>query len=222
MKTDTELQRDVLDELAWEPSIKAQDIGVTVKDGVVTMTGHVPTYSEKWDAESAVKRVVGVRAIAEELTVSLFDGHERNDTDLAQAAANAIDWNVSVPHGKVQVKVENGWLTLSGDTDWNYQRDAAHNAVRHLMGVKGVDNLMHVNPPVRPAISTVAVREKIESALKRNIMKDTDAIVIETDNGKVTLRGKVHSWQEHDDAGLAAWSSPGVYFVENYLTISYN
>jgi len=220
MKTDSDLKRDLLAELAYEPSIIANDIGVSVRDGVVTLTGHVPTYTEKFAAETAAKRVVGVRAVAEELTVNLLDAHNRNDTDVAQAAATAIEWNVSVPHDKVKTMVENGWITLSGDVSWNYQREAAHDAVRHLMGVKGVTNLMTVKSPVTPSVSTLEVRNKIETALKRSMVNDVDHISIETVNGKVTLKGKVHSWQEHDDAGLAAWSSPGVSFVENNLTIT--
>ena len=221
MKTDTDLKRDVLAELVYEPSVVANDIGVSVKDGVVTLTGHVPTYSEKFAAETAVKRVEGVRAVAEELTVNLLRDHQRNDTDVAQSAANALDWNVSVPHSKVKTMVEDGWITLRGDVNWNYQRQSAHDAVRHLMGVKGVTNLIEIKPPVTPPVSTVEIRNKIETALKRNMVKDADGITIEAVNGKVTLKGKVHSWQEHDDAGLAAWSSPGVSFVENDLTITY-
>ena len=220
MKTDTDLKRDVLAELAYEPSVIAQDIGVSAVDGVVTLTGHVPTYTEKFAAENAVKRVIGVRAFAEELTVSLLGAHNRNDSDIAQAAANALDWNVSVPHNKVKTMVENGWVTLSGNVKWNYQREAAHDAVRHLTGVKGVTDMMEVHPPTSPTVSTIEVRNKIETALKRSMMKDADGISIDAINGKVTLSGKVHSWQEHDDAGLAAWASPGVSFVVNDLTIS--
>jgi len=220
MKTDSDLKRDVLAELAYEPSIKAENIGVSVKDGVVTLNGNVPTYTEKFAAETAAKRVAGVRAIAEELTVSLFGDHERNDSDIAQAAANAMAWNVSVPQGTVKMMVENGWITLRGVVEWHYQREAAHDAVRHLTGVKGVTNLMEVKPIVSPTVSTVDVQNKIETALKRNILKDVAGITIEANNGKVTLNGKVHSWEERDDAAHAAWSSPGVTWVENDLVIT--
>ena len=128
MKTDYDLQRDILEELRWEPSVKSQDIGVAVHDGVVTLTGNVPTYAEKFAAEDAAKRVPGVRAIAEELIVNLFGAHVRNDSDIAQATTNALDWNVTVPNGKVKTMVENGWITLSGDVEWNFQRDAAREA----------------------------------------------------------------------------------------------
>ena len=221
MKTDIDLQRDVLDELQYEPSLEAQAIGVTVRDGVITLTGHVQTYIDKYTAETATKRVSGVRAVAEELTVSLFSGHERNDSDIAHAAANALDWNVNVPLSKVQAKVENGWVTLTGDIDWNYQREAALNAVRHLVGVKGVNNLMGVKPPPTPSVSPVEVHSKIEAALKRNMMKDSNGITVEAKDGKVKLHGKVQSWEEHDDAGLAAWSAPGVTAVENDIQVTY-
>jgi len=219
MKTDTDLKRDVLDELAWEPSVMSKDIDVSVNDGIVTLTGHVPTYAEKYAAEHAVKRVAGVRGIAEELTVSLSASHQQNDTDIAQRAANALDWNVSVPYGKVKATVENGWITLSGNVDWYFQSAAAHDAVRHLMGVKGVTNLITVKPA--PSVSTLDVRSKIETALERNMEHEANAIKIEVKNGQVTLRGTVHSWQEHDDAGYAAWSTPGVTDVENDLVVTY-
>ena len=218
MKTDSELQHDVLAELTWEPSVQAQHIGVSVKDGVVTLSGDVPTYSEKFATENAAKRVAGVRAIAEELKVNLFEDHQRNDVDIAQSAMNTLDWNVSVPKGKVKVVVDNGWITLSGDVDWNFQREAAKDAIRHLIGVKNVSNLIKINAPT---VSTSDVRAKIETALKRNMVKDAAGITIEANNGKVKLRGKVHSWEEHDDAGSAAWSTLGVSAVENDLVVVY-
>ena len=221
MKTDTDLKRDVLAELAYEPSIKADDIGVSVQEGVVTLTGHVPTYTEKSAAERAVKRVLGVRAVVEELIVSLFSSHQRNDGDVAQSAATALDLNISVPPNTVQMMVENGWITLSGDVDWYYQREAAHDAVRHLLGVKGVTNSIEVKPLPSRFASTEEVRSKIEIALKRSMMNDIEGITIEANNGKVKLHGKVHSLKEFDDAGRAAWSAPGVTTVENDLQVQY-
>lgn len=218
MKNDADLQRDVLDELKWEPSVNEEDIGVTVRGGVVTLTGNVPNYSEKLAVERATKRVAGVRAVAEELKVRLSNSAERDDTDIAQAAAYALDWNVFVPHSKVLAKVENAWITLSGDIEWNYQREAAHDAVRHLLGVKGVTNQMHVKSPT---ILTGEVRSKIEAAFKRNMTQDADGITIEANEGNVILNGKVQSWEEHDDAGIAAWSAPGVKTVENNLEVTY-
>lgn len=218
MKTDSDLQRDVLAELTNEPSVQAQHIGVSAKDGVVTLTGDVPTYAEKFATENAAKRVAGVQAIAEELKVNLVEAYQRNDSDIAKSAMNTLEWNVSVPTGKVKVEVEKGWITLSGDVDWNYQREAAHDAVRHLMGVKEVTNLINLNVP---DVSTAEVREKIDSALKRNMVKDVAGITIEANGGKVKLHGKVRSWEEHDIAGSAAWSTLGVASVENDLVVVY-
>jgi osmotically-inducible protein OsmY len=218
MKTDTAIQNDVREELSWEPSIQAQNIGVTVKDGVVTLTGNVPTYGEKSAAECATKRVSGVRAIAEELVVELFGGHTRDDADIAKAAKNAIDWNSSVPHDQVKVIVEKGWVKLSGEVDWYYQSEAAHDAVRFLLGVKGVSNQINLKAP---SVSAIEVRGKIETALKRNMMNDSNNIKIVANEGKITLSGKVKTWEEHDEAGRAAWSTLGVSSVENDLVISY-
>jgi osmotically-inducible protein OsmY len=218
MKTDSDLQRDVLAELECDPSVQAQHIGVSAKDGIVTLSGEVPTYAEKFATESAAKRVAGVRAIAEELKVNLFEAHQRNDGDIAHTAMSALDWNVSIPRGKVKVVVDDGWITLNGDVDWNYQREAAHEAVRHLMGVKNVIDLIKLNVH---SVSPADVRSKIEKALKRNMIKDAAGITIEANDGAVKLRGKVHSWEEHDDAGSAAWATLGVTSVENDLVVAY-
>ena len=216
MRTDTALQCDVLDELASEPSIRATDIGVSVQNEIVTLNGDVSTYAEKFAAEHAAKRIAGVRAIVEALNVTLLTTHHRNDNDIAQSVVNALDGNVSVPYGKIKALVEGGWLTLSEDVDWNYQREAAHNAVRHLIGIRGVTNLMQITPF---SVPTAEVRSRIESALKRSMTNDANSITIEDDNGKVTLHGNVHSWEEHDDAARAAWSAPGVCAVENDIVI---
>jgi osmotically-inducible protein OsmY len=217
MKNDYSLQRDVLDELACEPSVHAERIGVSVRDGVVNLAGDVATYAEKIAAEDAAKRVAGVRAIVQELEVKLLGDHVRDDGDIAHAAKNALDWHVSVPSGKVQAMVENGWVTLTGEVEWNYQRVAAHNAVRCLMGVKNLTDKVKV---CGIKVSPAEVREKIVTAMKRSMKRDTDRITINVRDDKVILSGEVHSWEEYDEAGIAVWCAPGVAEVENELTIS--
>ncbi len=216
MKTDKELQQDVMSELEWWPSIDAAEIGVAAKNGVVTLTGYVDTYAEKLAAERAAMRVFGVRGVAEEIKVRLPTSHERSDEDIAQAAASALQWNPSVPSGRVKVQVEKGWITLSGEVDWWYQKRAAWEAVHKLMGVRGVSDDVTIKPKVKPQ----DVKAKIESAFQRNAVLDARRIRIEAQGDKVILSGSVRSWAEREQAELAACAAPGVAEVENNIAIS--
>jgi len=217
MKNDVDLQRDVFDELKWEPAVHSTNIGVTVKDGVVTLEGVVGSYPEKWAAERAAKRVSGVKALAEELEVKLPGSGQQTDADIAKAAENALDWDIEVPEDRIKVTVEKGFLTLEGEVDWEYQRSAAERAVQYLSGVKGVDNEITIKPNVAPT----DIKAKIEAALKRNAILDAQQIQVQADGGMVTLRGSVSSWAERDEAEAAAWAAPGVNEVKDLIAVTY-
>jgi len=221
VKTDSELQRDVMTELKWEPTIHAAEIGVAVKDGVVTLSGDVDTYSMKWAAERAVKRVSGVKGVAEEIKVSLPDPYKRTDEDIARSATNVLEWNFWVPGDRVKVMVQDGWITLSGEVNWWYQKERAEDAVRHMIGVSGVTNRITIKPPV-PTVKAFEVKSGIEDALKRNarLLRDADKIRVETSGSKVILHGTVGSWADFEEAEYAAYCAPGVSEVENKLTVT--
>jgi osmotically-inducible protein OsmY len=208
-------------ELKWEPTIHAAEIGVAVKDGVVTLSGDVDTYSMKWAAERAVKRVSGVKGVAEEIKVSLPDPYKRTDEDIARSATNVLEWNFWVPGDRVKVMVQDGWITLSGEVNWWYQKERAEDAVRHMIGVSGVTNRITIKPPV-PTVKAFEVKSGIEDALKRNarLLRDADKIRVETSGSKVILHGTVGSWADFEEAEYAAYCAPGVSEVENKLTVT--
>jgi osmotically-inducible protein OsmY len=212
---DSELQQDVIRELQWEPSVDAAHVGVAVRDGIVTLTGYVSSYAEKYAAENAAKRLHGVRAVANELEVRLPGSRERTDVDIARDAVASLTRNVLVPHDRIKVTVSNGWVTLEGEVEWNFEKNAAENAVRYIPGVKGVSNLIKVKPRVEPE----DLKKKIEEAFKRTAELDAKNIQVEVDGGKVILRGKVRSWAEREAAAREAWSGPGVWAVENLITV---
>jgi osmotically-inducible protein OsmY len=218
MKSDKELQINVLDELTWEPSVNVEDIGVIVKDGVVTLTGSVDSYAEKSAAEQAAKRVAGVKALAVEIEVKLPGMSERTDADIARAAENALEWDTLVPEDRVKVTVEQGRITLTGDVDWRYQKEAAENAVRYLTGVKGVSNLIDIITVQK--VSPAEVKANIEKALKRNARLEAQRITVTAAGSKVTLRGNVRSLADRDEAERAAWNAPGVFEVEDEIDIA--
>ncbi len=217
MKTDAQLQQDVLEELKWEPAVNAAQIGVTAKQGVIGLTGHVPSYGEKYAAEKTAARVYGVRAVANELDVKLPGGLTRTDEEVATECVTALYANYTVPNEKVKVVVRDGWVTLAGELEWKYQKDAAEASVRHMTGVRGITNVITIKPP---HASSGDVKAKIEAALKRNAEVDARRISVETHDGKVILHGSVRSWTERQEAQHAAWAAPGVTAVESDITIS--
>jgi len=217
MKTDSELQQDVSAELKWEPSIDTANIGVAVKDGVVTLSGQVDSYAEKWSAERAAQRVSGVNALAVDLNVRLSGLGVRSDADIARAVENVLEWTSTLPAGAVKVQLEGGWVTLSGEVEWQFQKQAAADAVRHLMGVTGLDNEI----ALKPSVISSAVKSDIEAALKRTSIADAKKISVEVRGSDVTLAGTVQSWAERETATNSAWGTPGVFNVIDRLQLSY-
>jgi osmotically-inducible protein OsmY len=214
--TDKGLKQYVEDALNWEPSFDAADIGVSVDGGVVTLRGDVASYAARSAAERVALRVYGVKAVANDLQVRLPGDRQRTDTDIAQAAVNALTWNTMVPAKGISVAVSNGWITLNGTVDWQYQKDAAARALRDLTGVRGVNNHITVQPHVRIA----EVQEKIEAAFRRSAEIDARRISVSAQDGKVILTGNVRSWAERQEAERAAWAAPGVAQVDDRLTVT--
>ncbi|MFY9791446.1 MAG: BON domain-containing protein [Candidatus Sulfotelmatobacter sp.] len=211
--TDEEIQENVMAELKWDAKLQPNEIGVTVKDGIVTLTGWVDSFLKKWSAEDVALKVSGVKAVANDLEVKLSS--ERTDADVAAAALRALEWDAFVPSDKVQVTVSKGWVTLKGEVEWQYQKEDAERVVRRLAGVKGVSNLITVKPRATPS----DLKKKIEDALVRNAEVDANRIAVDVQGSKAILKGTVRAWAEKEEAERVAWSAPGITSVENRITV---
>jgi osmotically-inducible protein OsmY len=212
---DSHLQQAVLAELNWEPSVTAAHIGVAANAGVVTLTGHVESFAQKHAAEAAVRRVKGVKAIAEEIEVRLPYETKRSDEEIAGAAIGRFEWDVSIPRDTIKVTVDNGWVTLTGEVDWHYQKDAASMDVRVLFGVRGVSNQI----TIKPVVNTSNISHDIVHALRRSWLFDPKAISVSAQGGTVRLTGTVHSWHDRQVAAATAWAAPGAIAVENDIAV---
>jgi osmotically-inducible protein OsmY len=217
MKTNSQLQQDVLAALKWEPSIEDGQIGVVAKDGIVTLSGHVESFGEKWDAERATQRVSGVKGLAVEMDVTIPGFSKRTDSEIASSVERAMQWTNYVPADSVKVMVEKGYVTLSGDVEWEYQREAAAVAVRYLTGVTGVNNQI----ALKPRASSTVVKADIEAALKRGAANDAKHVLVSVKGGDVTLSGTLPSWAERDLARNSAWGAPGVRNVIDNMEVAY-
>jgi osmotically-inducible protein OsmY len=215
-RTDEQIQRDVLAELKWDARVQPNEIGVAVKDGIVTLSGWVDSYTKRWAAEEAARRVRGVKAVANDIEVKLPVSAERTDADIAAAALHALKWDAMIPDDQVKVTVSKGWITLDGEVNWQFERDDAERVVRRLTGVRGVTNLIKVK--TRPTPSEL--KQKIEDALVRSAETDAERITVEVQGSKVILKGTVRAWAEKQEAERVAWSAPGVTSVDNRITIS--
>ncbi len=218
MKTDSQLQTDVMQELTWDASVTHEHIGVAVSKGIVTLSGTVPTFIEKFAAERAAQRVAGVNAVVEKIEVKLPSVYSRDDEDIAKAVLNQLKWSVQVPDKDIKIGVENGWVTLNGEVSWGFQKNAAYQAVQPLTGVQGVTNNITLK---EKKIDTDKVKQKIEEALKREAKREANKIAVQVSGNKVTLSGDVRSFSEMEDAKWAAWSAPGVVSVENRMRVTH-
>ncbi|HEV7576797.1 MAG TPA: BON domain-containing protein [Caldimonas sp.] len=217
-RTDTDIQAEVIAELKWEPRVQAPEIGVAVKDGVVTLTGWVDSYTKRWAAEEAAHRVRGVKAVANDTEVRLGVGSERTDAEIAAAAVRALQWDALLVPEQIEVTVSKGWVTLKGTVEWEYKKQEAERVVRNLAGVKGVSNLIDVKPKTRPTPDEI--KKQVEQALVRSAETDAQRITVEVDGSKVVLKGTVRSWAEREEAERAAWRAPGVTSVDNRIAIA--
>jgi osmotically-inducible protein OsmY len=216
MSEDSQLQQKILDELKWEPSVVAAHIGVTANGGVVTLTGHVGSFAEKHEAEMAAGRVKGVKAVAEELEVRLPFDAVCGDEEIAAAALHRLAWNSFVPEDNIKLRVEAGWMTLTGEVEWCFQKDAVERDVRQLRGVTGVSNQI----TVKPRADAVSISDDIQDALSRSWFYDPNTIKVSAKGGEVTLTGSVHSWQGRQTAVSTAWAAPGTTHVDNEITVN--
>jgi osmotically-inducible protein OsmY len=216
MRTDSEIESYVREELRWDPDLEPSDIAISVKDGVVALAGFVRSYIERYEAEKAAKRVAGVIAVANDIEVRLPGLDQRPDPEIARDAATALKNQLPVSYEQIKAVVRNGWLTLEGDAEWQYQRQTAEQAVRRIKGVKGITNDIKIKPRVEPS----DIKQKIMDAFRRSAEVDANQITVETRGGEVILKGKVRSWTERDEAERAAWRAPGVTNVEDRIVVS--